>query len=95
MKTAETKLLRQLAAELHELIENMMEVEASLLDRSLPLHKSHGRSARNLAHYIALRRHDLRQLQASLAAIGLSSLGRTESHVLSAVQNVCSALGNL
>jgi pyruvate kinase len=39
-------------------------------------------SARNLAHYLALRKHDLRHLQAALAYWGFSSLGRTESRVL-------------
>ncbi|WP_232023910.1 pyruvate kinase [Sulfurivermis fontis] len=38
-------------------------------------------SARNLAHYLELRRTDLRPLQERLAAMGLSSLGRGESHV--------------
>ena len=33
-------------------------------------------SAVNLAHYLSLRRIDLRPLQARLAACGLSSLGR-------------------
>ncbi len=95
MKAAETKLLLQLAAKLRALSEDMLESESSLLDRSLPLHKNHRRSARNLAHYLALRRHDLREVQASLAGIGLSSLGRTEGHVLSAIQNVYHAVSSL
>ena len=39
-------------------------------------------SATNLSHYLALRHHDLRDLQSRLMAAGLSSLGRSESHVL-------------
>lgn len=39
-------------------------------------------SAANLAYYVALRRRDLRPLQQRLAELGLSSLGRSESHVL-------------
>lgn len=39
-------------------------------------------SAQNLAHYLALRKHDLRSLQSALAYWGFSSLGRTESRVL-------------
>jgi hypothetical protein len=35
-----------------------------------------------------LRRHDIRQLQSQLALLGLSSLGRTESPVSTAVQTV-------
>src|ERR1700730_7093779 len=38
----------------------------------------------NLSHYIALRAHDLTDLQYRLAARGLSSLGRSESHVAQA-----------
>jgi pyruvate kinase len=38
-------------------------------------------AARNLALYLALRRSDLRPLQHRLVACGLSSLGRSESHV--------------
>jgi pyruvate kinase len=88
MEHSEKKLLRQPAATVCELCADMLELEASLVDRSLPLHKNHLRSARNLAHYIALRRHDLRDLQGDLASLGLSSLGRSESHVLSAIQAV-------
>ena len=39
-------------------------------------------SADNMGAYIGLRRHDLRDIQSQLAALGLSSLGRTEGHVL-------------
>jgi pyruvate kinase len=55
----------------------------------------HQRSARNLIHYLALRRHDIRQVQEQLAALGLSSLGRTESHVLAGIQAVLKVLHQL
>ena len=38
-------------------------------------------AAINLSHYIALRSHDLTDLQYRLAARGLSSLGRSEAKV--------------
>jgi pyruvate kinase len=34
------------------------------------------KSAFNLVHYLAVRRHDVRELQDELARLGLSSLGR-------------------
>ncbi len=43
-------------------------------------------SLRNLEHYVALRRQDLRVLQEHLAALGLSSLGGAEPNVLAAVE---------
>jgi pyruvate kinase len=52
-------------------------------------------SADNLAHYLALRRRDIRPLQRALMAHGLSSLGRAESRVmptLDAVSQVLSVL---
>ncbi|MGD1879143.1 MAG: pyruvate kinase [Kiloniellaceae bacterium] len=52
-------------------------------------------SAANLAHYLALRRRDLRPLQGPLMHLGLSSLGRLESRVLPGLQAVRSALAAL
>lgn len=47
---------------------------------------------RNLLHYLALRRHDLRALQSRLAAFGLSSLGRIESSVPAGLDAVIAIL---
>jgi pyruvate kinase len=80
--------LQQLSDELASLCSDMVQLESSLLKRSLTFHESNRRSARNLAHYLALRRHDIRKLQSQLAHLGLSSLGRTEGHVLDAFQTV-------
>jgi pyruvate kinase len=49
-------------------------------------------SAINLAHYLAFRHHDLRDLQRELMRHGLSSLGRAESRVLLTLENVEMAL---
>jgi pyruvate kinase len=49
-------------------------------------------SARNLVHYLAVRRHDVRTLQDDLTRLGLSSLGRMEAHVLASLQAVLRAL---
>ena len=52
-------------------------------------------SADNLAHYLAFRHHDLRDLQLELMRHGLSSLGRLESRVLITLRTVESALAAL
>jgi pyruvate kinase len=49
-------------------------------------------SAVNFAHYLALRRFDLRVLQDTLADAGLSSLGRCEAHVLASLDHVIGLL---
>lgn len=53
----------------------------------------HRPSALNLLHYLALRRHDVRDLQRALAVRGLSSLGRAEGHVLATLDAVLARLG--
>ncbi len=48
----------------------------------------HSASACNLAHYLALREEDRRDLQRELASLGLSSLGRCEPHVMANIDAV-------
>ncbi len=50
-------------------------------------------SAHNLAYYLALRKRDLRPLQAALMPWGLSSLGRIEGRVLPNLDAVIATLG--
>ena len=45
-------------------------------------------SAKNLLHYLALRREDIRPLQDRLTRLGLSSLGRVEPHVMATINAV-------
>ncbi len=52
-------------------------------------------SADNLLHYLALRHRDIRQLQENLAERGLSSLGRSEAHVMATIDSVLQALNSL
>jgi pyruvate kinase len=54
--------------------------------------KSFEYSAKNFACYLALRRRDLRALQSALLALGLSSLGRSESRVLPNLDAVIASL---
>ena len=52
-------------------------------------------SAANLAAYLAFRRHDMRDTQDQLAALGLSSLGRLEANVRVSIASVRLALDAL
>lgn len=55
----------------------------------------HVASAANLLHYIGLRRCDIREAQKRLAELGLSSLGRAESHAMASVDAVLDILRRL
>ena len=54
------------------------------------VHPNYTASAKNLVHYLALRQLDLSELQHQLAQLGLSSLGRSEAHVMATLNAVTS-----
>ena len=87
--------IQSLIDELTELRAEMLSEEQSLEGRIADICEVHRESARNLAHYIALRRHDIRDLQERLTENGLSSLGRVEANVLDAVDAVLGVLHRL
>ncbi len=71
-----------------ELRESMLDLEmrnANALKVVAPRHRI---SARNLIHYLAMRRRDLRGLQVQLAQLGVSSIGRAEAYALASVNNI-------
>jgi pyruvate kinase len=88
--------------EIEDVLRELTAIRAEMVaDPAMPqrrleaVHAHYRDSARNLLHYLALRRHDLRPLQLRLAALGLSSLGRAESHVLATVDAVLEVLHHL
>src|ERR1019366_5088204 len=85
-----------------ELIERLTALRQRLLEEAEGWHPwveggdaDRDASARNLLQYLALRGHDLRELQDPLAELGLSSLGRTEGHVQATIDAVLDALNAL
>jgi pyruvate kinase len=95
MRNGDASRLHDLIQQLDLLRSEMLILEAESLPGESDVHPAHRPSARNLLHYLALRRHDIRELQEQLAAMGLSSLGRTESHVISALHSVMDVLAQL
>lgn len=81
-----------LAQELLELRTGIVDESALQRQRIAAAHDNQRHGAANLADYLALRRRDLRRLQHRLAALGLSSLGRAESHVLATIDAVLAML---
>jgi hypothetical protein len=82
------------------LIAKLSEIRRALIThefrgRITAAHPAYRRSVANLIHYLALRRRDIRLLQEELAALGLSSLGRAESHTLWTLDAVLNILRHL
>ena len=95
---------RAIAPALHELLSTVSALRNDILAESEELYNSWRPriersafvpSAQNLAAYLALRRRDLRALQAALMRWGLSSLGRSESRVIATLDAVVASLGSI
>ena len=98
----ETPSLQRHRNELVSIVGELERIRISLLDieMSSSLHwyalpPAKHASARNLLHYIGLRRHDMRELQLQLESLGLSSLGRSEAHVMASMDAVLAMLHKL
>jgi len=88
-----------IATELSELIAELSQIQAEIrayvqkfAEFAEQVDATRRPSVHNLLSYLALRRRDLRQLQPRLTRQGLSSLGRTESHVSFTLDAVLRAL---
>ncbi len=84
-----------LISRLREILGSLIKHESDFRERASAVHPAYRKSAINLIHYLALRHHDIRTLQDELAALGLSSLGRTEAHVMSTLNAVLIALEHM
>lgn len=88
-------VLRRCTLEMERLRDGALAVERALGDDIGRVDAAWRASARNLAHYVALRSFDLRDLQRPLAALGLSSLGRAEAHTLASIEAVLATLARI
>ncbi len=84
--------INRLVIAMERLRTHLVTVEQEFAERLAEIPRHRRASARNLVHYLALRRQDLRRLQNDLALSGLSSLGRCEAHVLASVDRLREAL---
>lgn len=84
--------LAQFEREVAEFVAGFDPAQAADNDSHFPTRRV---SVRNLLAYLAVRRRDLRGLQTRLERLGLSSLGRAESHVQASLRAVLRALAAL
>lgn len=84
--------LRELHHDVRALRSELLAAELRHAARIAAVKERHRISARNLVHYVELRRHDIRELQGRLTRFGLTSLGRTESQVLPGIDALLATL---
>jgi pyruvate kinase len=78
--------------ELERLRAAMLAAEQQFATRIAAVDPAWRPSAVNLVHYLAMRRFDIRRLQERLAWVGVSSLGRAETHALANLDKVLGLL---
>lgn len=91
------KKLSQLLEQLEEIKEQAVQFEKKYYKELEKVHPSNLKSAKNLIHYLALRNQDIREIQNTLWQLGISRLGRAESHVMASiisVQNILQGILN-
>jgi pyruvate kinase len=91
----DSRICRSLIETLWSVRRAMLQYEQMLAPQLADISPQYQDSARNLAHYLTLRREDRRPLQETLARMGVSSLGRSESHVLANLDKVLGILHRL
>jgi pyruvate kinase len=91
----ERERLEELLSDLERIRGAMVRLEDDFAAELARIDDGYRESARNLLHYLALRHEEVRPLQERLAALGLSSLGRSEAHVLATVDAVAENLHRL
>ena len=92
MKARKVERIARLERDLEAILDTARALEERYVAQLAEVHPDQLPSARNLLHYLALRQRDIRGLQEDLGALGLSSLGRAEAHVLANVHAVLHAL---
>lgn len=90
--SSRSRQLLRVKASIEMLRSDLLAAEAEHAETLAAVPSAQRPSARNLIHYLALRHHDVRHAQRDLAALGLSSLGRCEAHVLASLEQVLVAL---
>jgi pyruvate kinase len=79
------KNLESLLAKLEDIAGKSNALEEKHADELQTLHPKYIESARNMLHYLGLRQVDIRLLQQKLGELGITRLGRAESHVMASL----------
>jgi pyruvate kinase len=85
-----TKRIKKSLRDIESSMVNEVEKRSSILSE---IHTSQLMAAKNMLHYLTLRKEDIRALQNDLHSMGLSSLASAESHIRSQLQAINQRLG--
>ena len=84
MNFTKTKI-DEMISQLDTIIDSAKKMEEQYAGDLSKVHLKNKKSALNLLHYLALRHHDISDLQNNLGKLGVSRLGKAESHVIHSI----------
>ena len=87
--------IEQVREQLREIYDRAMALEAKYSAELAGVHPEFDEGAKNLVHYLALRKSFTHDLRTKLRRIGLSSLAHAERNVLGSIQAVQKAIDHL
>ncbi|MCK4754859.1 MAG: hypothetical protein KAS58_06470, partial [Calditrichia bacterium] len=93
--TYEKRNLIPLIQQLEEITRTATELENQYGDYITNIHPKYKKSASNMIHYLALRHRDITQMQKKLGDLGITRLGKAESHVMASIFNALNILKRL
>jgi pyruvate kinase len=89
------KEIRKLISNIDSIIDSAIEFEEIHKSRIEKAHPDYRKSAVNLVHYLALRKHDISDLQEAIADFGLTPFEHIEPHVMRSLLLTKTILQNL
>jgi pyruvate kinase len=89
------RLITTLINQLEKIIQNAIKLESDYSDYSANIHPRYRKSASNMIHYLTLRHEDITQIQKKLGDLGITRLGKAESHVMGSIINAVNILKHL
>ena len=75
----------EMISQLDAIIESAKKMEEQYAEDLSKINSKNKKSALNLLHYLALRHHDISDLQNNLGKLGVSRLGKAEGHVMHSI----------
>lgn len=94
MKLKKSRIV-EILEQLEQIENDAKELEKKYEKQFKKVHPANFKSAQNLIHYLALRNQDIRELQNTLGQLGISRLGRAESHVMASIAAVKNLLNKI
>ena len=80
-----TEQLQELVSQIDQLVEAISLEEAEVQELIKDIHPVNHKSVKNLIHYSAFRKFDLRKIQKKLGYLGLTRFANAEGHILSSL----------